>query len=352
MMCMKRSLPLLILLFSAIQSYAQLTSCAQTLRLAQSTYEQGRLHEVPSLLQSCLSNGFNKQEKVAAYKLLVLSYLYLEEPQKADEAMLNLLRTDPYFQINEAVDPAEFIGLYKSFRTDPIYRVGVSIGVNTTQPNVKSSVETATNSKSSYKYGLAFQAGANVEIPLKKDKFTLNPSILFQQKAFDVKSKVSRGTDLNGIERFNTTTGRENETWIAVPITVQYNLFPKSRFNPYLAGGFSTDFCLNADITIETIQDNAGAVQEKTVKLSRNKINLSAIVGAGGKLSIFGGYFIGEVRYHHGLLNVNNEEKAYDNNDVVFSNNLGDSVFKLNSISITVGYVQNIFNPKKLNRRK
>src|SRR6187431_2599241 len=202
-MCMKRLLPLFILLLSVSQGFAQLTSCAQTLRLAQSTYEQGRLHEVPSLLQACLSNGFSKQEKVSAYKLLTLSYLYLEEPEKADEAMLNLLRTDPYFEINPAVDPAEFVGLYKSFRTTPVYRLGVTIGVNATQPNVTSSVETAANSESEYKYGIAFQVGANFEIPIK-EKLTLNPSLLFQQKGFDLESKVSRGMDGDGNELYNT----------------------------------------------------------------------------------------------------------------------------------------------------
>ena len=78
-------------------AYGQSTSCAQTLRLAQSVYDQGRLQELNGILQNCLQNGFTKQERVEAYKLLTLSYIYQEEPEKADEAMLDLLRTDPYF---------------------------------------------------------------------------------------------------------------------------------------------------------------------------------------------------------------------------------------------------------------
>src|SRR5690348_11970776 len=114
---MKKTLLLLTVLLAAGVARAQLTSCAQTLRLARSTYEQGRLHEVPELLERCLENGFSRQEKVEAYKLLCLSYIYLEEPAKADEAMLDLLRTDHYFEINETTDPAEFVALYKTFRT-------------------------------------------------------------------------------------------------------------------------------------------------------------------------------------------------------------------------------------------
>ena len=105
---MKRLLPTLLFLFLSTTTYAQLTSGAQTLRLARATYEQGRLHEIPSILESFLPK-FNRQEKVEAYKLLTLSYIYLEEPEKADAAMLSLLQTDHYFEVNLKDDPAEFI---------------------------------------------------------------------------------------------------------------------------------------------------------------------------------------------------------------------------------------------------
>ncbi len=140
---MKRILFCFLIFASGVRTYAQISSCAQTLRLAQSTYEQGRLHELPGLLESCLKNsgtsGFTKDERVRAYKLLAMAYVYLEEPEKADDAMLNLLRTDPYFKPNPDVDPAEFIGLFSTFRTTPIYRLGLRLGGNATQPNLMSS---------------------------------------------------------------------------------------------------------------------------------------------------------------------------------------------------------------------
>ncbi|MEQ8423852.1 MAG: hypothetical protein RIA63_04020, partial [Cyclobacteriaceae bacterium] len=114
------------LIFVAITSYsyAQTSTCAQTLRLARSTYEQGRFHEIPALLESCLRGGdgnFTKQESVEALRILTLSYIYQEEPEQADVAMLRLLNTDHYFEVNENVDPAEFTALYATFRTDPVF---------------------------------------------------------------------------------------------------------------------------------------------------------------------------------------------------------------------------------------
>jgi hypothetical protein len=346
---MKRFLLAVFLSIPALSSYAQLTSCAQTLRLARSTYEQGRLHEIPTLMTRCLENGFTQQEKVEAYKLLCLSYIYLEEPQKADEAMLRLLQTDNYFEINESTDPAEFIALYRTFRTAPIYRLGVNLGVNATQPNVSEAIETST-ADSEYSYGIAFQVGVNAEIPLR-NKLTLNPSLLFQQKSFSIRSELDRQSSTSGAALKNRTDGREVHTWISIPVAVQYQL-RSGRYNPYVSAGISADYLLRPEITVETIQDGAGAVQEQTYDIEREKINLSAIVSAGGKLRIFGGYFTTEVRYAYGLTRVNSSKTAEKNQILAFNNNLGDSLFKLSSLSVTVGYVQNIFNPKKLSARK
>ena len=118
---MRKILPLILISSIAFYHATGQSTCTQTLRTARSTYDQGRLQELPSLLDGCLKNGFTQQEKVEAYKLLSLAYIYLEESAKADEAMLNLLRTDHYFEINTSTDPAEFIALYRTFRTRPIY---------------------------------------------------------------------------------------------------------------------------------------------------------------------------------------------------------------------------------------
>jgi hypothetical protein len=337
----------LILAFFSV-SQAQNTSCTQTLRLARSTYDQGRLHEVPTLLENCLRNGFTVQEKVEGYKILCLTYLYLEEPEKADEAMLKLLRTDPYFEVNKQVDPAEFIALYRTFRTNPIYRLGINIGVNASRPNVTGAIKTNAG-ESVYKYGVAFQVGINGEIPLR-NKLTLNPSLLFQTKNFEITSTVDRGEDATGTPLSNETVGKEVHNWISVPVVVQYQVV-ESRYNPYVSLGVSADYLIRSEITAETTQDNAGSVQERTYELEREKMNISAIVGAGAKFRIFGGYFVTEIRYHYGITNVNSDKTYYQNSATAFNNNLGDPIFKMNSLSITGGYVQNIFNPKKLKRK-
>src|SRR6478609_1558916 len=113
---------------------------AQTLRLAQSIYEQGRLHELPSLpgLKDSEIIKYSKSDQVNAYRLLTLANIYLEEPEKADENMLKLLQTEHFYEPNEQVEPAEFIGLYKTFRTKPVFNIGLKFGPNSTIPMISS----------------------------------------------------------------------------------------------------------------------------------------------------------------------------------------------------------------------
>ncbi|MFM8913274.1 MAG: hypothetical protein ACKOE6_10230, partial [Flammeovirgaceae bacterium] len=176
---MRRILFLIFAVAVGVEGFSQ--NCAQTLRLARSTYDQGRLHELPALMRDCLDpnkkDGFTKQEKVEAYKLLTMSYIYLEEPEKADSSMLLLLKTDPYFLPNENVDPQEFLGLYKTFRTDPVYRIGLKAGVGLTQANVINSVA-VTAGESKYEFQVGIIAGVTAEIPIFK-KFVLTPELLF-----------------------------------------------------------------------------------------------------------------------------------------------------------------------------
>ncbi|HLZ17858.1 MAG TPA: hypothetical protein VKQ08_12490, partial [Cyclobacteriaceae bacterium] len=128
------------------------TGGAQTMRLAQSIYEQGRLHELPSLLKDSAVMRFSQEDQVRAYKLLTLAHIYLEEPEEADKSMLKLLNTDHFFEPNDQVDPAEFTGLYKTFRTKPLFNIGVKFGANSTIPLINKVYYVSDGSAGAGKY--------------------------------------------------------------------------------------------------------------------------------------------------------------------------------------------------------
>lgn len=357
---MKRLLPFILLVSASFSAVAQ---CAQTLRLARATYEQGRLHEIESQLQGCLESpergGFSKQEKqlrVEALKILCMSYIYLEEPQKADAAMLKLKQADPYYRPNEAVDPAEFVALYNSFREEPVYRYGVRLGVNFSRPNVSeliTVVELAEDSE--YKQQVAFQFGAALDVPIslfkQKDKWTLHGELLYQQRRFEIDQKELRTNPYTNEEFVNEFEGVESQTALSLPITLEYKFLNK-KFNPYIALGLSTDYLLSSKLTAERTREEQPGVPERGEDLERTKINLSGLVAAGVKLPTGPGFIVLEVRYAHGLNNMSTSETAYSNQSLALDYGYADSVFKLSSLSIAGSFVFNKHNPKKLTSRK
>lgn len=342
---MKRLLLLMIFSGAVVSLVSAQSTCTQTLRTARSTYDQGRLHELPVLLDGCIKNGFTKQELVEAYKLLTLAYIYLEEPKKADEAMLNLLRTDHYFEINESTDPAEFVALYKTFRTNPVYRIGAKVGANASQPNVMESVE-ANQGTSEYKYGINVQFHVAVDIPLTSS-LTLCPEIGIMQRNFKYEN-VATYQDTTFI-----STITEKQAWMSLPVTLQYQ-FNKFSFKPYIAVGVQGDYLLGSTLSAERIRQGFQSIQQESedFKGSREKLNLSALIAAGARFRLGGGFVVTEVRFAYGLSTISSKESAFQSNQLSFKYGYADSIFKVNSLSVTAGYVYNIFNPKKLRRGK
>lgn len=360
---MKRLLAIALFVTISVSSLAQTTPTpAQTLRLARATYEQGRLHEIPAQLNNdVISKMTIKQDKVEAYKILCLSYIYLEEPEKADEAMLNILRTDPYFEINEAVDPAEFVALYGTFRTLPIFRIGGKLGVDAARPNIKENVTAGDLSgESKYRPMIGINFGLFGDIPLS-ERLNLHGEVLYSQKRFGLNQVFTRfSEDGNPDVSFkNETDAIESQTWLSVPLAVQYKPFKNNskfneKFNPYVSGGVAIDYLLSAKITGEQVRDEQSSVQEKSFdfKVSRSSINLSLMAAVGIKLRVGGGYIVSEIRYLHGLTKISSKESAYKNQEITWELNYADPVFKVSSLGISAGYIQNIFNPKKLKRKK
>ncbi len=325
----------------------KLTTCAQTLRLARSVYENGRLHELPNLMGDCFSKTeWTTQERVDAYKLLTLAYIYLEEPEKADEMMLNILKTDPEFKPNDNIDPAEFVALWRTFRTEPVYRLGVKVGANATQPNVHS--YTALNEGSEdYAYSYGFQGGVTMEIAIFNDKLTLNPELYFQTKSFKVNNSF--------FDENQTTLGKVTLRSISLPVSLQYPLpigkkKPDTKWMPYAGAGIATDLLLGVVTDLETTVNKQSPVNTNTTEKSQYKaFNFAPIVSLGVKGKVKKAEIVAEIRYNFGASTIFDQQKLYDSQKAVFGNKFVHGPFSLNTLSVSFGYLLNKYIPRKKN---
>jgi hypothetical protein len=340
---------ILLLAVPRLSSAQQKTStCAQTLRLARSIYENGRLHELPELMADCIRKSeWSTQERVDAYKLLTLSYIYLEEPEKADEMMLNILNTDPEFKPNDNIDPAEFVALWRTFRTEPVYRLGVKAGANATQPNVRS-FSPVNEGVESYGYGFGFQAGVTGEIAIFNDKLFLNPELYFNIKSFNASNDF--------FEDDQKTDGKFRMSWVSLPVSVQYPL-PIGRnkidpkWIPYVSAGISLDYLIGVSTELTTtITDQSDVetiISGKDGKSQYKSFNFAPIISAGVKGKVKKAEIVAEIRYNFGVSTIFDKQKLYESQSEIFGNKFVHGPFALNTLSVSVGYLLNKYIPRK-----
>ena len=104
-------------------------SCLQSLEKAEMLYTEGKLNLIPDLLTNCIKKGFDYEQKVRAYELVILSYLYLDNEKDAANSMLDLLKFEKEYTLTGR-EPTEFKKLYEAFRTYPIVMIGINLGGN------------------------------------------------------------------------------------------------------------------------------------------------------------------------------------------------------------------------------
>jgi hypothetical protein len=339
--------------FLTITSFGQTASCTQTLRLAQSTYEQGRLHEIPTILKTCLDNGgFTQQEKVNAYKILINSYIYLEEPELADETMLKLLNADHFFEINEAVDPAEFIALYRTFRVKPLFRFGFKVGPTATMPAMTQLFSVGSDAqgngkfapKINFSFGLVFEKDFDGFIK----NFSIAPELVYVARAYNYSNSTFTASDENPDETIiSQISNLHSQQWLDLNLLVQYK-FKESSLNPYFSVGPGISYLLGSTNELSTKVEGQGTITGSAVPTedSYKTLAYSAIFSVGSKIRLGGFYLTGDIRYQLGLRNVVDESNR-SNDVVVFDYAYVPSDYRLNNLTVNLGLVIPYFNPIK-----
>ena len=327
-------------------------NCTQTLRNAQRAYDEGRIAEIPNILNVCLRNGFSRDEKIRAYRLLTLSYLYQYEGNSAEKTMLEFLRVVPDYKLTPE-DPAPFAKLYKQFRTWPIFLVGFKLGPNFAQPQgMKGYTPFESNfSKNSSIIGFLFSINGEVFI---NNKMSLNTGVNFM---INRSRRLISGLDSN----LNNNAGTENQIILALPISVTYNFYNKNDLIIYGRGGLATNILLNASIsniptnTIKDANNNTTTVTPPqgliNLNSERRKFNFSLVTGAGLKYKLGKNFLVFDASYWFGLNDVSKDPWDNTHNGANVFNGYTSDSFRVNNMSFTMGLLIPIYKPKLLRKK-
>ncbi|MFN6946475.1 MAG: porin family protein [Cytophagaceae bacterium] len=343
---------ILLLMFSLATGSAfsqqDQSNCSQVLKRAQSTFEQGRIDEVPKMVEACLASGFTKEERIAAYKLLTLTYLYQNERELAESSIIKFLKLNPEYEINPALDPNEFITLYNSIRTRPVLLYGAIAGVNFSYVNVHRnfSLDNSAVKRGTYNSRPGIQAGLAFEYLFSKS-WSLSPEIHFATKSFHFKDTILGFSHLHY---------EEDQAMIDLPLFIRKNFLLNNRtLLPYVEAGIIGHGLVRARASIER-QDHIGPSRQDVPERSiprlnqRNILNYSLGIGAGIKIKnvIGNGYLMISARYQFGMRTMVDPMTRFNNEELIYNYLYLENDYKLNTMSFSLAYLLPHYKPKKM----
>lgn len=297
----------LFLLFIGAAFFPQIalaqSDCDKSLIAAENLYQSGQLYDIPEKLIPCLESGFNYQEKQSAYRLLALTYLNINQEEKAKSTLHKLLKLNPDYLITREKDPVELYNLYLQFKVDPVFYSGIRTGVLITRPltlqgRSSSSLEGPSSDKS-YHPSYGFALGGDFAFPvLRQLLLEFSPSYQRSSYQFQLLYLTDAFSQAAGRLQVQEVTGRESYNFITLPLTLNFRIpgaSSKLMYNIGAGGGasfvLSSSFNdvnrINRQIFTEEINVN----KIKTTPYRRN-FNVTAHLEVGVEYKYMG-YFLG-----------------------------------------------------------
>ena len=332
----------------------------QKLLVAEQDYDAGRLVSIVDNItggfdKSLGDQGYTSEEKIRALKLITKVYIFLDNEPKADEYMIKLLKADKEHKLDAKVDPAELYDLYRKFRSQPIFRVGLRTGVNMSYPNIIRTFGTGNTGIVSKIYngdgqppvgasvnggaGTGFFINAMVERYLDWG-LEVGLGFEFRNSQYSVDNYITYGDSLqvNGtteIAQFAvlSTTVTHQQSFLRIPLFLRYNFnytLAKS-FIPYIAAGTSYDYLLDAKYLEGNRTGGTEYKFDSDLSLKGlgliTKNNFSVFASLGLKMRVKTHFLTFEATFNKALFNYINPDNRWSNNPL--------STYDLASVSYT-----------------
>lgn len=326
--------------------------CTEALNRARAEFDNGNVERVSAILYPCIKE-LSKENQVEAYRLLSISYLYMDDPMGAETSFLALLEIDPEFRVSPA-DPVELLYLSKQYITTPIISYALKAGANISTVTVLHSYSADGNSSTgNYRPLVGFNIQGELDLHFNKTF-----SLMIQAEI--ASWSYGKETTIFEADPQELTSNRFN-LQASIPIALKYTFSGEKTF-PYLYAGYSPSYTILAQTAKETrdpIRGEEVPAQTLNLKPQTNSFNNSLIFGIGLEKRIgqrFGYKYLSfDLRYRMGMSNMTNEKTVYEtaafpDNAVHLWEQLEiDDAYRWNSFEFTVGYVWPQYKPRAKN---
>jgi hypothetical protein len=336
-----------ILFFTDISLFSQ-ADCSSKLQEARKYYDQGMIDEIPSMLAPCMETGFSRAQKIEAYKLIILSYLFNDDQFEAERTMVEFLKKFPEYEIMPN-DPVEFVYLFESYRTTSVFSFGLSVGFNLTNPRIIEPYTMFDFNKVTLKNTMkpGFQVGVGIGHYLSK-RLLLNLEFYFTENQYSFTDELKMPLT-GGNDAINSVNYIEKIYNAAFPLTLSYE-FNIKKVHYFFRTGVSVAKLTKATGTpsrkyAEELPPITG--ENSDITDYRNNILYSGVIGGGILYKIPRGVISLDFRANIGLNNIVKSNMRYDNYELSSKFYYLDDDFSLNTFSLTAGYYFSFYKPKK-----
>jgi hypothetical protein len=340
----------IILIFSILfsNSISAQKSCLNTLREAKELYQEGLIDEIPQLLSDCMESGFTRSQRIEAYKLMILAYLFDDDQFAAEKTMDEFLKKFPEYEVMPD-DPVEFVYLLESYKTSSVYTLNFTFGPNFSNQRIFEPYTASdfTVTDITTKTGAGFFVNLGMSRNIGKS-FFINVDLNYSFHNYSI--EFSSLTNLSNGEKVNQTdiTAKEKLTKADLPISFSYSLRHGNINYVFRLGGM-VSYITGATLLPLREQEGIDAPSSTNIDFSQNRqeIYYAALAGVGFEYKIPRGFLVIDIRYHFGFQNMVIEANRYAHPELQSRFMYIDSDFALDYLSIGFGYHFSMYQSKK-----
>jgi hypothetical protein len=334
---------LILIPFSSLNG--QVNKCALNLVKAKEQFNAGQIEEVPPLLLDCLDDGFTREDRIEAFKLLINAYIFDDYPELAEKYMLIFLSEYPGYEVKDD-DPFEFVLLYEQFDNRPVYSFGGFLGMNLPHISVREpfGVYNLNEVSGNYTAIPGLRVGGSFSYYLKHN-IELSMELMYSQLHFRYEADPYP---------FTRTEYNEMQNRLDIPLSMIYS-FKISPVQPYLRAGINNSILISASGEssrkyLNTAGVDVDDITGSKIDISDERIsyNPGIFLGGGGRLGLSKAFLFLDIRYNLSFTGeVVADSRRDTNNDNIwlFYNQQDD--FSINNLSISIGYVKQIYNTER-----
>jgi hypothetical protein len=325
---------ILFSLFSCLTLHAQTEdTCLTNMKTANSYYEKGDYENAVKMIVSVLAHcPLRKDDKINSYKLLILSYLGMNNVAAAKKSVQSIMKINPNYFPDKYKDDPKLSALFDKFQPVPGFTAGISGGLNFPFVHVSNTYSIVHGDDitglASYTTKVGYQIGVHAEYRCFKD--------LWAEAGFQYR-QTGYGHVLDSVEGL-TVNYVETLTYFEFPVSAKY-YFLSSRLRPYIKAG--VDFEVLNSALATTTRGTQGSALYATDLVDRSPYRNDFIVGyagyAGLSYRIRSFLIFAEIAYSYFPTNVNKDGTRFSDPINTFKYYYIDDDFNLNLFQVNVG---------------